>query len=65
MLAHALVVHCRHTSASNRPIASQKGGRHKGVEESGERDDNIAAVIFVNDVDEGRFREIDQIGGER
>ena len=25
--------------------------------------DNIAAVIFVNDVDEGRFREIDQIGG--
>ena len=27
--------------------------------------DNIAAVIFVNDVDGDRFREIDQIGGER
>jgi branched-chain amino acid transport system substrate-binding protein len=25
--------------------------------------DNTAAVIFVNDVDGGRFREIDQIGG--
>ena len=25
--------------------------------------DNIAAVIFVNDVDGERFREIDQIGG--
>ena len=25
--------------------------------------DNIAAVIFVNEVDGGRFREIDQIGG--
>jgi hypothetical protein len=25
--------------------------------------DNVAAVIFVNDVDGGRFREIDQIGG--
>src|SRR5580704_2883670 len=27
--------------------------------------DNIAAVIYVNDVDGDRFREIDQIGGER
>jgi branched-chain amino acid transport system substrate-binding protein len=27
--------------------------------------DNTAAVIFVNDVDGDRFREIDQIGGER
>ena len=27
--------------------------------------DNKAAVIFVNDVDGGRFREIDQIGGGR
>lgn len=27
--------------------------------------DNIAAVIYVNDVDCDRFREIDQIGGER
>src|SRR4029077_4011249 len=27
--------------------------------------DNIAAVIFVNDVDGDRFREVDQIGGER
>jgi hypothetical protein len=25
--------------------------------------DNAAAVIFVNDVDSDRFREIDQIGG--
>ena len=25
--------------------------------------DNTAAVIFVNDVDGDRFREIDQIGG--
>jgi hypothetical protein len=25
--------------------------------------DNMAAVIFVNDVDGDRFREIDQIGG--
>jgi hypothetical protein len=25
--------------------------------------DNVAAVIFVNDVDGGRFREIDRIGG--
>ena len=25
--------------------------------------DNIAAVIFANDVDGDRFREIDQIGG--
>jgi hypothetical protein len=25
--------------------------------------DKVAAVIFVNDVDGGRFREIDQIGG--
>jgi hypothetical protein len=25
--------------------------------------DNIAAVIFVNDVEGDRFREIDQIGG--
>ena len=36
-----------------------------GSRKAGERGDNIAAVIFVNDVDEGRFREIDQIGGER
>jgi branched-chain amino acid transport system substrate-binding protein len=27
--------------------------------------DNTAAVIFVNDVDGDRFREVDQIGGER
>jgi branched-chain amino acid transport system substrate-binding protein len=27
--------------------------------------DNKAAVIFVNDIDGGRFREIDQIGGGR
>ncbi len=27
--------------------------------------DNVAAVIFVNDVDGGRFREIDQIAGAR
>ena len=27
--------------------------------------DNIAAVIFVNEVDGDRFREIDQIGGGR
>ena len=27
--------------------------------------DNVAAVIFVNDVDGGRFRQIDQIGGAR
>lgn len=26
---------------------------------------HIAAVIYVNDVDCDRFREIDQIGGER
>jgi hypothetical protein len=26
---------------------------------------NIAAVIFVNEVDGGRFREIDQIGGRQ
>jgi hypothetical protein len=37
----------------------------RGSRKAGERGDNIAAVIFVNDVDGDRFREIDQIGGER
>lgn len=27
--------------------------------------DNVATIIFVNDVDGGRFREIDQIGAPR
>jgi hypothetical protein len=29
------------------------------------KSDNVAAVIFVNHVDGGRFREIDQIGAAR
>jgi hypothetical protein len=31
----------------------------------GAKGDNVAAVIFVDDVDGGRFREIDQTGGAR
>jgi hypothetical protein len=34
--------------------------RARGLDAKGGK---IAAVIFVNDVDEGRFREIDQFGG--
>jgi hypothetical protein len=37
----------------------------RGSRKAGERGDDIAAVIVVNDVDGDRFREIDQIGGER
>lgn len=51
-------------------LAALKGMRFQGVayaspEAFDAKGDNVAAVIFVNDVDGGRFREIDQIGGER
>jgi branched-chain amino acid transport system substrate-binding protein len=51
-------------------LAALKGAKFQGVayaapEAFDPKGDNIAAVIFVNDVDGDRFREIDQIGGER
>jgi branched-chain amino acid transport system substrate-binding protein len=51
-------------------LAALKGTRFHGVayvapEAFDAKGDNIAAVIFVNDVDGDRFREIDQIGGGR
>ena len=51
-------------------LAALKGAKFQGVayaapEAFDKKGDNIAAVIFVNDVDGDRFREIDQIGGER
>ena len=51
-------------------LAALKGAKFQGVayaapEAFDAKGDNIAAVIFVNDVDGDRFREIDQIGGER
>ena len=61
--------HRCYVRVSNRPAASQNGGRHKGVDEglrraAGLRRErrNVVAAIFVNDADGGRFREIDQIG---
>jgi hypothetical protein len=49
-------------------VAALKGTTFQGVayaapEAFDAKGDNVAAVIFVNDVDSGRFREIDQIGG--
>jgi branched-chain amino acid transport system substrate-binding protein len=49
-------------------LAALKGAKFQGVayaapEAFDPKGDNVAAVIFVNDVDGGRFREIDQIGG--
>ncbi|MBV8796390.1 MAG: branched-chain amino acid ABC transporter substrate-binding protein [Hyphomicrobiales bacterium] len=49
-------------------LAALKGAKLQGVayaapEAFDPKGDNVAAVIFVNDVDGGRFREIDQIGG--
>jgi branched-chain amino acid transport system substrate-binding protein len=49
-------------------LAALKGMTFHGVayaapEAFDAKGDNVAAVIFVNDVDGGRFREIDQIGG--
>jgi branched-chain amino acid transport system substrate-binding protein len=49
-------------------LAALKGMTFQGVayaapEAFDAKGDNVAAVIFVNDVDGGRFREIDQIGG--
>jgi branched-chain amino acid transport system substrate-binding protein len=49
-------------------LAALKGATFQGVayaapEAFDAKGDNVAAVIFVNDVDGGRFREIDQIGG--
>jgi branched-chain amino acid transport system substrate-binding protein len=49
-------------------LAALKGIKFQGVayavpEAFDAKGDNVAAVIFVNDVDGGRFREIDQIGG--
>ena len=51
-------------------LAALKDAKFQGVayaapEAFDAKGDNIAAVIFVNDVDGDRFREIDQIGGER
>ena len=51
-------------------LAALKGMTFQGVayaapEAFDAKGDNVAAVIFVNDVDGGRFREIDQIGGGR
>ena len=51
-------------------LAALKGAKFQGVayaarEAFDAEGNNIAAVIFVNDVDGDRFREIDQIGGER
>jgi branched-chain amino acid transport system substrate-binding protein len=51
-------------------LAALKGVKFQGVayaapEVFDAKGDNTAAVIFVNDVDGDRFREIDQIGGER
>src|SRR3984957_7285409 len=51
-------------------LAALKGLTFQGIayaarEAFDAKGDNIAAVIFVNDVDGARFREIDQIGGER
>ena len=49
-------------------LAALKGAKFQGVayaapEAFDAKGDNIAAVIFVNEVDGDRFREIDQIGG--
>jgi branched-chain amino acid transport system substrate-binding protein len=49
-------------------LAALKGVRFQGVAYAAPdafdaKGDNMAAVIFVNDVDGDRFREIDQIGG--
>jgi branched-chain amino acid transport system substrate-binding protein len=49
-------------------LAALRGLRFQGVayaapEAFDAKGDNIAAVIFVNDVDGSRFREIDQLGG--
>ena len=49
-------------------LAARKGMKFQGVayaapEAFDVKGDNIAAVIFVTEVDGGRFREIDQIGG--
>ena len=49
-------------------LAALKGMTFQGVayaapEAFDAKGDNVAAVIFVNDVHGGRFREIDQIGG--
>jgi branched-chain amino acid transport system substrate-binding protein len=51
-------------------LAALKGVKFQGVaytapEAFDTKGDNTAAVIFVNDVDGDRFREIDQIGGRR
>jgi branched-chain amino acid transport system substrate-binding protein len=51
-------------------LAALKGVKFQGVayaapEVFDAKGDNKAAVIFINDVDGDRFREIDQIGGER
>ena len=51
-------------------LAALKATRRQGVayaapEAFDAKGDDTAAVIFVNDVDGGRFREIDQIGGAR
>jgi branched-chain amino acid transport system substrate-binding protein len=51
-------------------LAALRGAKFQGVayaapEAFDAKGDNIAAVIFVNAVDGDRFREIDQIGGER
>ena len=45
--------------------ASMRGaGRRLAAPETFDaKGDNAAAVLFVNHVDGGRFREIDQIGG--
>jgi branched-chain amino acid transport system substrate-binding protein len=49
-------------------LAALKGVRFQGIayaapEAFDAKGDNMAAVIFVNEVDGGRFREIDQIDG--
>ena len=51
-------------------LAALKATKFQGVayaapEAFDAKGDNTAAVIFVNEVDGDRFREIDQIGGGR
>jgi branched-chain amino acid transport system substrate-binding protein len=50
-------------------LAAMKATRFQGIAYAGParwnpKGDNVAAVIFVNVVEDGRFKEIDEIAGE-
>jgi hypothetical protein len=48
--------------AAMRPRVSRASPMRAGAVEP--QDDNVAAVIFVNAVEGGRFKEVDEIAGE-